>query len=77
MAPAEKNIGGQSVTPVYDVTNQIFECDTHKPTDIATSEWLVHAYLDAQWTNVQLYTSCLARDEQTFQRKGFLQNLCR
>ena len=26
---------------IYDATNQIVECDTDKPTDITTSEWLV------------------------------------
>ena len=36
MAPAEKNIGGAKCDVViYDVTNQIVECDTDKPTDIA------------------------------------------
>ena len=46
--PQKKNIGGAKCDVViYDVTNQIFECDADKPTDIATSEWLVCAYLDA------------------------------
>ena len=44
----KKYIGGAKCDVViYDVTDQIFECDTDKPTDIATSEWLVYAYFDA------------------------------
>ena len=38
--PQKKILGGQDVI-IYDVTNQIFECDTDEPTDVTTSEWLV------------------------------------
>ena len=56
VAPTENNIGGAKCEVVlYDVTNQIFECDTDKPTDIATSEWLVVTLI---WTRNGLLCSC-------------------
>ena len=69
MAPAEKNIGGaKSDIVIYDVTNQILECDADKPTEVATSEWLVVTLVRTRnglMCIVQLYTSRLAKEEQT------------
>ena len=56
MAPAEKNFAvAKCDVVIYDVSNQIFECDTDKPTDIATSEWLVVTLI---WTRNELMCSC-------------------
>ena len=40
-ARRKKYWGAKCDVVIYDVTNQIFECDTDKPTDTATSGWLV------------------------------------
>ena len=51
-----KNIeGAKCDVVIYDVTNQIFEVDTDKPTDIATSEWLLVTLI---WTRKKLMCSC-------------------
>ena len=43
MMPQKKILGGLAKCDIviYDVTNQVFECDTDKPIDIAMSAWLV------------------------------------
>ena len=48
-------LGAKCNVVIYDVTNQIFESDTDKPTDIATSEWLVATFI---WTRNGLMCSC-------------------
>ena len=40
-ARRKKFVGAKCDVVIYDVINQIVECDTDKPTDITTSEWLV------------------------------------
>ena len=51
-----KNIGeAKCDVVIYDVTNQIFECDTDKHTDIAMSEWLVVTLI---WTCNGLMCRC-------------------
>ena len=56
MAPSEKILGGAKCDVViFDVTDQFFECDTDKPTDIAPSEWLVVTLI---WTRNGLMCSC-------------------
>ena len=51
MAPTKKILRGAKC----DVTNQISECDTDKPTDITTSEWLVVTLI---WTRNGLMCGC-------------------
>ena len=70
MALAEKYIGGAKCDVViYDITNQISECDTDKPSNIATSEWLVVTFF---WTRNGLMSSKVVHVPFGQERANFL-----